>query len=111
MHFLEFICYEENLLPAFPLTTPAQFQILESDCKMNPVMVEQLRFRFLEYHTNNAEDFINENLNNILTKSAAEVYSWTGTQGNVPLMKFLSMDVLIGWCNMFSFLKQINIFL
>lgn len=95
---VDYVCFEEHLLPVFPLKTPAAFQILESDCKINPALVEQLRFRFLECQINNAEEFINENLNNLLTRMAASVFSWTGTQGNIPLVKFKSMKVLIGWC-------------
>lgn len=105
---VDYICFEENLLPEFPLKTPATFQILESDCKINPLLVEQLRFRFLECQYSNAEEFINDNLNNMLTRAAASVFSWTGTQGNIPLVKFKCMNVLIGWCS-FSF-QRIKIF-
>lgn len=95
----EYMCFEEILLPAFPLRTPSAFQILESDCKINPALVEQLRSRFFECQNNNAEEYINENLNNMLTTYAASVFSWSGAQGNIPLVKFKSMNVLIGWWN------------
>lgn len=94
---VDYICFEENLLPAFPLTSPAAFQILESDCKLNPALMEQLRERFFECQNNNAEEFINENLNNMLTRTAATVFSWTGLQGTFPLSKFKCMNLLIGW--------------
>lgn len=95
MDYVDYV--EENLLPAFPINSPAAFQILESDCKINPTILEQLRTRFYECQNNNAEEFINENLNNLVTRSAALVFSWTGTQGNIPLVKWKSMKVLIGW--------------
>lgn len=92
----EYLCYEDNLLPEFPLAQPAAFQIFESDCKLNSILIEQLRFKFFECHNTNAEEFINENLNMMLTRTAASVFSWSGTQGNIPLGKFKSMKVLIG---------------
>ncbi|XP_031625134.1 modifier of mdg4-like isoform X8 [Contarinia nasturtii] len=91
----EYLCYEENLLPEFPFTQPAAFQIFESDCKINPSLVEQLRYKFSDYQNTNAEEFINENLSQMLTRTAASVYSWAGTQGYHPLSKFKSMKVLI----------------
>lgn len=92
----EYVCYEENLLPEFPLATPAAFQIFESDCKINSNLIEQLRYKFYECNNTNAEEFINENLNRMLTRAAAAVYSWSGTQGNIPLAKFKCMKILIG---------------
>lgn len=94
--------YEENLLPEFPLAQPAEFQIFESDCKINPSLIEQLRYRFFENENTNADEFITENLNKMLTRTAASVFSWTGTQGNIPLVKFRCMKALIG-----SFERQI----
>lgn len=69
--------------------------------------MEQLRFRFLECPNSNAEEFVNENLNNMLTRTAASVFSWTGTQGNIPLVKFKCMNLLIGW---WFILRQVTIF-
>lgn len=92
----EYICYEDSLLPEFPLAQPAQFQIFESDCKINESLVEQLRYKFFECQNTNADEFISENLNKMLMRSAASVFSWSGTQGNIPLVKFRSMKVLIG---------------
>lgn len=88
--------FEENLLPDFPLSTPAAFQIFESDCKLNYALMDQLSFKFFENPNTNAEEFINENLNMMLTPMAASVYSWSGTQGYHPLSKFKCMKVLIG---------------
>lgn len=88
--------FEENLLPDFPLSTPAAFQIFESDCKLNYALMDQLSFKFFENPNTNAEEFINENLNMMLTPMAASVYSWSGTQGYHPLAKFKCMKVLIG---------------
>lgn len=84
------------MLPEFPLSQPAQFQILESDCKINESLVEHLRYKFFECQNTNVDEFINENLSKILTPMAASVFSWSGTQGNIPLIKFKSMKVLIG---------------
>lgn len=92
----EYLSYEDNLLPEFPFTQPAAFQIFESDCKINPTLVDQLRYKYFECHNTNAEEFINENLSMMLTRTAASVYSWSGTQGNHPLSKFKTMKVLIG---------------
>lgn len=92
----EHIRFEEIFLPEFPLKTPAAFQIFESDCKINPTLVEQLQDEFFDCQNSNGEEFIIENLNNMLTRTAASVFSWSGTQGNIPLMKFKSMKVLIG---------------
>lgn len=87
---------EDYLLPEFPLDKPAAFQILESDCKMNETMMEQLRYKFYECESTNVHVFINENLSKILTEKAASVFSWTGNQGNIPVMKFITMKILMG---------------
>lgn len=94
---VDYICYEESLLPAFPFNLPAAFQIFESDCKMNTALMDQLRDRYFECQNNNAEEFINENLANMLTRMAASAFSWAGKQGTFPLSKFKSMNLLIGW--------------
>lgn len=90
---------EDYLLPDFPLDKPAAFQILESDCKLNESMLEQLRFKFYECENTNANAFIMENLNKILTEKAASVFSWTGNQGNIPVMRFTTMKLLTGSCD------------
>lgn len=87
---------DDYLLPEFPLDKPAAFQILESDCKINESMLEQLRFKFFECDHSDANTFITENLNKMLTEKAASVFSWTGNQGNIPVMKFATMKLLIG---------------
>lgn len=83
-------------MPDFPLSTPALFQIFESDCKIHSTLIEQLRDRFYENQNTNADEFITENLNKMLTRTAASVFSWSGTQGNIPLVKFRCMKALIG---------------
>lgn len=87
---------EEYELPDLPLEKPADFQILESDCKLYPSLLEQLRNMFFECETSDTNVFITENLNRLLTRNAAIVYSWNGNQGNIPVMKFVTMKVLMG---------------
>lgn len=87
---------EEYELPEFPLEKPADFQIFESDCKLYPALLEQLRSMFYECETSDINTFITENMNRLLTRKAAIVYSWNGNQGNIPVMKFVTMKVLMG---------------
>lgn len=86
-----------ELLPAFPIDKPANFQILESDCKMNAQMCEQLQEKFFECQNSSIDVFIAENLSKILTDQVAALFSWNGAQGTVPVAKFKVMKVLIGW--------------
>lgn len=86
------------LLPEFPLKEPANFQILESDCKINPDMVNQLRRKFHAYGATEVDltHFLNTSLREMLTDKAASLYSWNGFQGNIAIMKFKIINVLIG---------------
>lgn len=86
------------LLPEFPLQEPATFQILESDCKLNQDVVHQLRHRFHLFANteNDLQHFLTANLRAMLTDKAASVYSWNGLQGNIAIMNFKIIDILIG---------------
>lgn len=89
-----------QLLPDFPLEEPAQFQIFDSDCKLNSDMVDQLRkkFHFCVGLQSNLTQFLETNLRSMLTDRAASVYSWNGQHGHMPIMNFKTIDVLIGRC-------------
>lgn len=84
------------MLPALPLRKPAEFQIFESDCKINATLVAQLKQTFFEMQANDMETFVAENLEKLLTYETASVYSWNGQQGYIPVMRFRTMKSLIG---------------
>lgn len=85
-------------LPKFPLQTPADFQILESDSKLDGEIVNQLRRKFQEYGGSESDllHFLNANLSGMLTENAALPFSWNGLQGNIAIMNFKTIEVLIG---------------
>lgn len=97
---------DEFELPDFPLEKPADFQIFESDCKLYPSLLEQLRSMYYECETSDTIAFITGNLNRLLSRNAAIVYSWNGNQGNIPVRKFVTMKVLMGSFDQSSFTKQ-----
>lgn len=103
----EFVLYTEeddDLLPAFPLEKPAAFQILESDCKMSEALGEQLRFKYMSCAHSDLDAFIGENLDEMLTAGAAAIFSWTGKQGTISIMKFKTIEILIGlWSSVMAF--------
>lgn len=94
----DYLEYEDDTdrLPEFPLKKPSAFQIFESDCKLNPMLISQLKMKFIELSAASVDEFISRNLANILTDVAASVYSWNGQQGNIAIMKFRTIKVLIG---------------
>lgn len=89
------------LLPEFPLREPAGFQILESDCKLNGEIMQQLRRKFhsLADSGTDLQRFLTANLHSMLSDKAASVYSWSGLQGNIAIMNFQVIHILIGKCN------------
>lgn len=91
-------------LPEFPLQEPSGFQILESDCKLNDEIVQKLRRRFRSFADTeiDVQHFLTANLRSMLSDKAASVYSWNGLQGNIPIMDFKIMDVLIGTSSDFN---------
>lgn len=91
-----YMMYDDEYLPELPIDKPATFQILESDCKINAALAEQLRFKFFECQNASIEAFITANLSRLLSVSAASVFSWNGNQGTIPVMKFKTMKILIG---------------
>lgn len=95
----EFVLYgtdDDDLLPDLPLDKPAAFQILESDCKMNSMLAEQLRYKYMSCAQVDLDAFISENLEETLTVGAAALFSWTGKQGTISIMKFKTIKILIG---------------
>lgn len=84
------------MLPAFPLAKPAEFQILESDCKINAALVTQLKQKFFETQSIEMAAFVVNNLDKMLTYETASLYSWNGQQGYIPVMRFRTMKTLIG---------------
>lgn len=84
------------MLPPFPLAELAGFQILEADCKINPALVTQLKQRFSETPGIEMSAFVVNNLEKMLTYEMASLYSWNGQQGYLPLMRFRTMQTLIG---------------
>lgn len=84
------------MLPTFPLARPPDFQIFESDCKINPALVAQLKQKFFEIQSVDMETFVVDNLDVMLTQETASLYSWTGHQGYLPVMHFRTMKTLIG---------------
>lgn len=96
--YLEYTSY--TMLPQFPLVKPAEFQILESDCKINKLIAMELKQKFLECQTIDYESFLNENLSDMLTNMTASVYSWTGLQGNIAINKFKVIEILMGKLNL-----------
>lgn len=87
---------EDYLLPDFPLDKPAAFQILESDCKMNATLADQLREKYMRCPHDEVDRFVSENLADTLTAEAAAVFSWSGKQGTISVMKFKIIKILIG---------------
>lgn len=84
------------MLPTFPIARPADFQIFESDCKINPILVAALKQKFFETQSLDMEAFVVNNLEKMLTYDTASLYSWNGQQGYLPVMHFRIMKTLIG---------------
>lgn len=59
-------------------------------------MAEQLRQKFFELRPKKMERFVEQNLCKMLTDTTASVYSWNGLQGNIPVMNFKIVKILIG---------------
>lgn len=94
--YIEEFVDDVDILPVFPIARPAEFQIFESDCRINSMLITQLKQKFFETPAIEMETFVVNNLEKMLTNETASLFSWNGQQGYLPVMHFRTMKTLIG---------------